>query len=105
MLSGAKHLWLFARNALGKCDPEIESLASLRMASFLSLRRLRRANFHAFRLQLPSQFARELDRARCVAVNTNGFATHGHVAAFHRAHFPFAQHPQHPLSRFFGVVE
>ena len=66
---------------------------------------LRRIDPHAFAFKSTSQFARELDRARCIAVDTNGFAAHGHVAAFDGAYLAFAQHPQHPLSSFFGVVQ
>ena len=70
----------------------------LRFRSCRSPRTLRRADLDAIALKSSTQFARELDCARCIAVDTNGFATYGHIAAFDGTHLAFAQHPQHAFA-------
>ncbi len=69
----------------------------LHCRSFSSQQTLRRPYFDRFPLELHSQFARELNCARCIAMNTNRFATHADIAAFDGAHFAFTQHPQDAL--------
>ena len=54
----------------------------LQCRSSRSPRTLRRADFHAFTLESCSQFTREFDRTRCIAVNTNCFAAHIDILAF-----------------------
>src|SRR6266536_1217408 len=65
----------------------------------------RRTYLNALAFELCSQFTHELNCARCIAMNTNCFATHIDIAAFDRAHFPFTQHPQDALCGFFWIVQ
>src|SRR5438552_2483756 len=77
----------------------------LHCRSFSSQQTLRRGDSHAFTFQSCSQFARELNCARCIAMNTNRFATHADIAAFDGAHFAFTQHPQDALCGFLWIVQ
>src|SRR5436190_10800166 len=70
-----------------------------------SSRTLRRADFHAFALELHPQFARKFDGAGCITVDTNRFAAHLDIATFDGAHLAFAQHSQDTLGGLFWVVE
>ena len=80
-------------------------LSQAKNDNLLSSRALWRADFHAFTLKLCSQFAREINCARVIAVNTNRFAAHIDIATFNGAHLAFAQHPQNSLGCLFWVVE
>src|SRR5262249_14930151 len=69
--------WMnFARSALGVGGAS----ASLSGSGFLS-RASRRADFYAFAFKSCAQFACKFDGARCIAVDTDSFATHLDIPA------------------------
>ena len=62
----------------------------LQCHAYSSQRTLRRAYSDAFAFELCSQFTREFNCARCIAMDANRFAAHIDIAAFDRAHFAYA---------------
>jgi hypothetical protein len=68
-------------------------------------RTLRRTYVYALAFKSRAQFSGELDCAWGVAMDADCFAIDLDILPFDGTHLAFAQHPQHALSGFLGIMK